>query len=264
MLPKDRILQFDGAYNFRDIGGLLTRDGCFMKSGILYRSDSLHSLTRGDIRKIQTLNIQSILDLRTPNERKGKNCKVHEHSNIRFESIPIYPLPFREDPSFLKRLAGFLSGKYKGLNLEMIMLECYRQIALENLVEINRIITFLSDESNVPSIIHCQGGKDRTGWLSVLFQSVASVPMEVIYEDYLLSNKFMLRDLKKQKRMVKWFTFFQYDIESVKPLIEAREEYLRSALRLVLDKYITIEGYLEKACGISVKTLHQFKRMLCA
>lgn len=263
MLPEDRIVEFDGTHNFRDIGGLLTKNGCVMKRGMLYRSGSLHQLSKKDIKKIENLQIKSIIDLRMPNERRRKCGMVHSHPNIRIESIPIYPLPLREDPSTIKRLIGFISGKYKELNFEMLMSACYRRIALENLAEIKRIFIFLSDQGHVPAIIHCQGGKDRTGWLSVLFQSIAEVPLKVIYEDYLLSNEFMLQNIEKQKRMIRWFTFFQYDLERVMPAIEARKEYLSRTIETVLNTFGTIEGYLEKACGLSRATVDQFKKLLC-
>lgn len=259
MLPEDRIIHLEGAHNFRDMGGLSTGGGCVMNRGLLYRSDSLHALSKNDIRKIKGLNIRSILDLRTPNERKRKPGKIKNQPGIRIETVPIYPLPDKQDPPALKRIIGFLSGKYKGLDFESIMHGFYRQIALENTGEINRIVTFLWDEKNLPAVIHCQGGKDRTGWISMLFQSLAGVPEDLIFEDYLLSNRFILRDRRKQERMIKWFTFFQYDLESVQPVLEAREEYLRGALEAVLGRYGTIEGYLEKGCGIPRTVLEKFK-----
>lgn len=74
MKSESRTLQLDTVHNFRDIGGFLTDEGKFMKRGLYFRSDSLHSFSINDINKIQDFKIKSIIDLRTPNERNKKLC----------------------------------------------------------------------------------------------------------------------------------------------------------------------------------------------
>jgi protein-tyrosine phosphatase len=262
MINTNRIIAFDGAKNFRDIGGLYTVSGHPMKQGVLFRSDALHKLTKKDTWKIEDLNIKLICDLRTPNERKGKLDRLPYRSKIRVENIPLYPFPLRQDPGAFTRMMSFLFGKYKGIDLALFMRENYLRVALEHPREINEIITLLSYVNNVPAIIHCAGGKDRTGWLSFLLQSLAGVPQELMFEDYLLSNDFLLRDLKKTDRTIKWLTFFQFDLNTMRPMLEARADYLKNTLGVILEKYGTIEGYLTKACGISPETLHRVRELL--
>jgi len=52
MESESRTVQFENIHNFRDIGGILTEDGKLMKKGFYFRSDSLHSFSTNDIRKI--------------------------------------------------------------------------------------------------------------------------------------------------------------------------------------------------------------------
>jgi protein-tyrosine phosphatase len=262
MITTNRIIKFDGAKNFRDIGGLETVSGHPMKQGVLFRSDALHKLTKRDARKIEDLNIKLICDLRTPNERKGKLDRLQYRSAIRRVNIPLYPFPLRQDPGVYARMMSFLFGKYKGIDLALFMRENYLRVALEHPREINGIITLLSDGNNVPAIIHCAGGKDRTGWLSFLLQSLAGVPQERMFEDYLLSNDFLLRDLKKTDRTIKWLTFFQFDLNTMRPMLEARADYLKNTIGVVLEKHGTIEAYLTNVCGISHETLHRMRELL--
>ncbi|MCB0996287.1 MAG: tyrosine-protein phosphatase, partial [Acidimicrobiales bacterium] len=37
-----RRVELDGCYNFRDLGGYATSDGGTVRSGVVYRTDSLH------------------------------------------------------------------------------------------------------------------------------------------------------------------------------------------------------------------------------
>jgi len=46
----------------------------------------------------------------------------------------------------------------------------------------------LSDEINLPVLIHCKAGKDRTGIVSAIVQLLVGVPFDVVLEEYLLTN----------------------------------------------------------------------------
>ena len=58
---NNRLLELDGASNFRDLGGYEATDGMRLKKGLVYRSDSLSYLTQNDIKKIQKIGIKSCL-----------------------------------------------------------------------------------------------------------------------------------------------------------------------------------------------------------
>ncbi|WP_366249529.1 tyrosine-protein phosphatase [Terribacillus aidingensis] len=71
MPDRKDIYKFEKLYNFRDIGGLPTKNGRMMKTGILFRSGELSRLSKKDFKKFNQLNINSICDLRTLNEQKS-------------------------------------------------------------------------------------------------------------------------------------------------------------------------------------------------
>jgi protein-tyrosine phosphatase len=54
---QPRILALQGAFNFRDIGGLPTQDGGWMRRGMLFRSDELSHLTPQDLVTLQALKL---------------------------------------------------------------------------------------------------------------------------------------------------------------------------------------------------------------
>jgi protein-tyrosine phosphatase len=264
MESESRTIQFENVHNFRDIGGFLTEDGKLMKRGLYFRSDSLHSFSKNDISKIQGFQIKSIIDLRTPNERSKKLCVELERLAIQVINIPIYPLPDKRDPNMIQQMFDLLNGKYKRLNIETFMFDIYRRMAMEHGQEINRIFTFLSEKHNLPAIIHCTAGKDRTGWLSYLLQSVARVPVKEIYEDYLFSNNYTFDNevIKKHQKMFAWLQFCNFDPNKFKPLQEARLEYLKAAEDSIFGKYETIEKYLVGYCMIPDRIMENIKNIL--
>jgi len=264
MESESRTVQFENVHNFRDIGGFLTEDGKLMKRGLYFRSDSLHSFSINDINKIQGFQIKSIIDLRTPNERAKKLCVELDRMAVRVINIPIYPLPDKRDPDLIERLFDLLKGEYKGLNSETFMLDNYRRMAMEHDQEINRILTFLSEKHNLPAIIHCTAGKDRTGWLSYLLQSIARVPKKDIYEDYLFTNQYTLDDevIKRHQKMFARLKFGNFDLNQFKPMQEARLEYLKSAEDAIFGKYETIEKYLAEFCMIPDQIIENIRNIL--
>ncbi len=259
---NNRIITLDGAYNLRDIGGIPIHTGRLMTQDILYRSDSLHKLTDKDREKLHKLGIKLICDLRTPKERKGKADKLHNNSNTRIESIPIYHLGYKFDPGFLRKCMMFFMNKFKDFDYVQFMKEYYIRIAFEHPDEIRTIFTLLTNEKNLPALLHCSGGKDRTGWLSAVLQLLSGVSMDMVYEDYLLTNKFVVAAMYESKRMQILFSLFNINRKNFKPVIEARIEYLRETLDLVFSKYKTIDTYLHEGCGMSIAIVNRLKKIL--
>ena len=58
------VLPLKGAFNFRDMGGILTTDGRKVKKGILFRAAELSDLTEGDKAYLETIGIARIFDYR--------------------------------------------------------------------------------------------------------------------------------------------------------------------------------------------------------
>ena len=60
-------VDLQGAYNVRDLGGLRTKDRRRTRYGLVYRGDSLDSITPADAKILfDKLGIGTIIDLRTP------------------------------------------------------------------------------------------------------------------------------------------------------------------------------------------------------
>ena len=64
-----RLIEFDGANNFRDLGGYPSRFGGHTRWGVLYRAGALHSMTATDLEKFADLGVRRVYDLRGDSER---------------------------------------------------------------------------------------------------------------------------------------------------------------------------------------------------
>ena len=60
----ERLVPIEGTLNFRDIGGYETTSGATVRTGIVYRSDSLAEITQSGWARIGELGIREIFALR--------------------------------------------------------------------------------------------------------------------------------------------------------------------------------------------------------
>lgn len=258
--PYQRLIQLQGTHNFRDMGGYTALDGRKMKRGILYRSDELSRLTDLDLEKLRQLGIKTICDLRAPNERNSKPDRIPQDAGFRVIHVPIYP--HRKDPNAFQRWFLLVTARFRNFDTELFMIEYYHRIAFDNAVHIGEILTLFADQNNLPALVHCAGGKDRTGFVAALVQLLAGVPQETVLEDYLLTNRFMEFYNEKTIRKLRRMSLFQASADFLRPVMEARPQYLEQILDEVLNVYGTIEEYLRGACGVSPDSIKALRRLL--
>ena len=60
-----RFVELEGAFNFRDLGGLPTGDGGTTRFGVMFRSDALHHLQPTDVERLMELGMRTVIDLRS-------------------------------------------------------------------------------------------------------------------------------------------------------------------------------------------------------
>jgi protein-tyrosine phosphatase len=252
-MHNQHLLKFKGTCNFRDIGGYEAQDGRTMKWGALFRSDELSRLSSEDLIKLQQLNLRTICDLRAPKERKSKPDRVPDKTNICIVNVPIYHRG--QNANRLQKWLWLLTGKLRDFDSELFMKDFYHSIAFDHATEIGEIMTLISDKRNLPALIHCKGGKDRTGFVSAIIQLLLGVPRKTVLEDYLLSNRFFEPQIARLIRYIRRMSLFRISPDRIRPVLEARGEYIQEAIDDILKTYGTIEGYLLKACGITRKSI---------
>lgn len=256
---NNRHIKLEKACNFREIGGLAADNGSYMKRGILYRSDELSKLTRGDIKVIEDLNIKLVIDLRGVKEREKKPDRFPEQQSITILNIPIDHTnqDLKQTQFFL-----FLIQKSKEFDFEKYMMDHYSGTAFECTAQIKEIITLLSDEKNMPALIHCTVGKDRTGFVAALLQLIAGIPRETVLDEYLITNRYIGKRIKQIVRMVRIMSLFRASVKQIQPMLEVRPDYLNNVLDEIFRLYGSVENYLLTCCKVEPEVLNKLKNLL--
>jgi protein-tyrosine phosphatase len=173
----DRIIELEGAVNFRDLGGYATADGQRTRWRMLFRADGLSELTEADLVILRDLGIRTVIDLRTGHELEQSRFNVEAHP-VEFHHFPIIKsLTSVED---FNRAPGFLGVQYK-------------QMLEDGAPQIVGALSALAAPDARPVVFHGTAGKDRTGLLSALVLSLLGVPEETVVADYALSGAAMAR-----------------------------------------------------------------------
>jgi protein-tyrosine phosphatase len=256
MNNDNRHIPLEGAFNFREIGGLKTSDGRVLKSGLLFRSDELSKLTKNDLDKFAQLKIKTVVDLRTQNERDSRGDNIPKDSNIKVINIS---LSHQSRNVNYFQLFWFLTFRSGNFDFEQYIKDHYHSYSFECRSSVNQIFTLLSNPDNLPALLHCTVGKDRSGFISALIQLLCGVDRSVVLEDYMLTNVYAGPRIRKISLLVRWISLFRIKPERMQPLFQAIPEYLNSALDNILSKYDSIEDYLVNAINLDNDVLSKLK-----
>jgi protein-tyrosine phosphatase len=168
-------VDLEGAYNVRDLGGLRTRDKRRTRYGLIYRGDSLDSITPADSKMLfGELGIGTIVDLRTKDETDlvelsfpVQRCRFSVLAEGRLGREP-FP---SDDPAELAKVyLGNLEGGRAAVKSTF-------DVIAGNLRE------------GVPTLFHCAAGRDRTGIMAALLLDLVDVTFGEIARDYVQSNR---------------------------------------------------------------------------
>ena len=104
----------------------------------------------------------------------------------------------------------------------------------------------IEDPNNLPTVMHCSAGKDRTGWASAAILTALGVPKATVMQDYLASNDYLKE--KNDKTLAQ--TAALIDRSLIEPVLTVKKEYLDASFSEVKAKYKTFDKYLA-AVGVT-------------
>lgn len=187
---REHVPELEGAFNFRDLGGLPTEDGRRTVQGAIFRSDALEQLTGDDVRVLcDVVGVGSVIDLRAHVETAGERPQWARDTTLDFVSLPL-------DDAWTDW--GVLDDEGRRTLLVRKYLS-YLDAAAQNVVTALEVIAE-NARLRRPTVFHCAVGKDRTGVLTAILLGVLGVTREAIVADYLVTQGNMGRLLERLKQ----------------------------------------------------------------
>jgi protein-tyrosine phosphatase len=250
-LQHSRDLVWDGLLNVRDLGGHPTEDGGETRFGSIVRADSVRQLSDEGWKELVDYGVKTVVDLRADEELAADPpAKL---------PVEVLHVPFMEtDASDWKAIEDQLDAAVKAAPDTAT---ATRDVYLIFLERFNRnVAAAVRAVANAPEggiVIHCAGGKDRTGLLTALLLHLAGVGTDEIAQDYALSEE------RLRTRFEQWLAEAQTEEEREqrKRMSQTPADSMRGVLHELERRYGSVEDYLRQA-GLTDEELERARARL--
>ncbi|THY75296.1 hypothetical protein D6C95_10038 [Aureobasidium pullulans] len=292
---QDRSVAVEGTLNMRDLGGLPTNDGRRIIENRLFRSANLAQLTKNDVQTLDRLGIRTVVDLRGPKE-------ALDHPDIVPAGTTIVSSPIIGSNTGDEINDTTIQNLVLGAGLPVTMLDVakvslhgpyYRMLFLVNsygteshtsrLTNYRPFFRALIDLTPDETIlVHCTGGRDRTGVGIALLLKALGVSSQEIEADFVASNHALQPDRENSNST----TFLQFQsanvflqpptnryYQQVSEELGASPESIRNAVKLKADllkrmfasidaHFGSFSDFLVSQLGVGPEELDILKRKL--
>lgn len=176
-MTRPRDLVWDGCSNVRDLGGHPTGDGRSTRFGAVVRADSRAHLTDAGWDALRSYGVVRIVDLRRDDELLDDPQR-----DLDVEVVHVSLMDGIEpgDPWWAEVVAAAEAAP-DALGEYVV----FYAAALERCrTPIARALAAIADAPAGAVVVHCVGGKDRTGLVAGLLLRLCGVPLEHVDADY--------------------------------------------------------------------------------
>lgn len=231
--------------NFRDIGGCKSSDGRVVKEGLFFRSANLVNLSKNDLQMLKDLNIKTIFDFRDESEILRSPSDIVE--NINYIRIPAMP-QLKSNIAQLGSIKEMMENMFDKNNAFELLKEAYYNLPVNN-PAYKELVKLMQNDSNLPILMHCTAGKDRTGVGSAIILMILGVNRSSIVEDYLKSNQ-------SAKDSINEILSVQPELKNVpkdklKYIFGVNETYINEVFKRIDTDFDSTEDYLLKEFNLT-------------
>ena len=247
--PRD--LVWDGCLNVRELGGLPTRDGGETRKGAIVRADSVRQLSGDGWRSLVGHGVRTVVDLRDDHERMQD---PPAELPVEVVHVPFFAGDQADRDALGEDLDAAVAAARDVAtatrDVYLIFLERFR----DNVAAAVRAVAYAPGGGIV---IHCVGGKDRTGLLAAFLLHLAGVDDTHVAADYALSEE------RLRPRHEAWFAAAtsEEELERLQRIAQTPATSMAGVFEELGRRYGGVEAYL-RAAGVSDEELELVRARL--
>ena len=244
-----RHIPLEGIENFRDFGGYRAGDKTVARN-LLFRSAQHTLATDEDLARVRDLNIKAIVDLRRPSERQKRPSRRWDgftatliEAGDEYESALVWEDFIRTSDHSADSFRSYLTQFYQSAPLAPRHIELFSRY-FETLAA-----------TDGPILVHCAGGKDRTGMICALTHSLLGVHRDDMMADFLATNEHVRHDVIGPVWAKDIAAEFGREprLENLVVAMSVEPQYLDAAFYVMCENFGSVDGYLERALGVDAK-----------
>ena len=245
------MISIESVSNFRDVS-----IGSKMKKNLLFRCAKLSTLNDRDICVLENLNPHAIIDFRDPKEIKKAPDNLSAKLLKKYINLPI-------SASTLSRMAAQKEIYGDSVeSYEKVMEDSYRMYINNHKVVWTKFFEILLKSNKLPIIFHCSAGKDRTGIASFMIQSIFKNPMDLIFENYLISNDLLTIKAATAEQSTNSSNQDSLVTKNMlSTLGKVQQSYLNAAIDEIDKKYSSLENYFISQLGLKVNDIQKLEQI---
>lgn len=260
-------IELEGLPNTRDLGGMKTKDGKTIKYKKLLRSGQLYFATENDKNTLlNDYNLGLIVDFRSIDEQKEKPDPTlpdvkYVYNPVMREITKGITRDEKSDKDTIKMIIVDMANDLE--RAEKYMEDIYESLINDDyaLTQYGKFIDLLLENKDKASLWHCTAGKDRAGFATFLVLECLGVDKETIIEDYLLTNKYVQKDVETMIKSIK----SEYDLPNVDDVVKAlfgiKRIYLENVYNTIQEKYGNMSEFLKVKINVTDEKLKTMREL---
>lgn len=253
-----RFIELNGVLNTRDLGGLKAEDGRQLRTGQIIRSGEIDEIDAEGMATLDEIGVSTIIDLRTTLETTDPAQWPEGEGPERYNFYLM-----EEDAQAIEDMrAAIKSGTAKAEDTEALFYDAFAEVPLDHTEDLRRVFdVLLALPEDETVLLHCSGGKDRTGITTALVLSALGITREDIEADFLLSNVQKQADKKAAEiaAEVNEANGTNMTPEAVWPTLGIRTDHLSTFYDSVSASYGSVDGYLRDGLGLTNEDLERLR-----
>jgi len=238
--------------NFRDIGGIKTKDGRTIRKGLLFRSAQPVALPQTDLTALASHSITHIIDFRRPWETKLDptdtiDGAVYVNLDVMADAPP--------ELSLDDWMASLHSNVAENTMTQYYLNYVRYASAKRAYADFLRICA----DAKGGVLFHCFAGKDRTGMAAAVLLKLLGASDNDIFADYLKTMQDVEKRLPGQLEEYRAKGLDDNKLAALAIVYSIKREYLEAAFAAIDAEYGNFENYVKGGLGLSadeIKKLH--------
>lgn len=235
---------FACAPNFRDLGGKHAANDGRVRPGMLYRCEAICAPPPDDAAALGALGIRLVCDLRSDREREvAATCWPDLAATVLAMDV-VADFRAHADPMAAMRADPTASGAMA------LMIDTYRALPAACASHLAHLFDRLA-EGELPVLVHCTAGKDRTGFVVAMLLHALGVPPDAIVADYMRSGECPNPTVvAATRRIMEAGLGRSVDEAALAELAGVRRDYIDASFQQILRDHGSTDAYLRGAAGL--------------